>query len=157
MERGASGSGALLRDWGRQTGCQRRHLGRNIDVTGCTLLFLPAYHHGRQAAWPRACAPRLSDPSLGHAANPPRSLGTPTASSFRCPIPLARPENTTLPARVLIQFPRVPNDPRRGERPALRGSVQRRFISHRCVTRDKALLVMDLNRVARDGYSWRNH
>jgi len=73
----------------------------------------PAYHHGRQAVAPTACASRLPNPSPGHTANPPAAYGTPTPSPFCCPISPTRPENTTLPAHVLIQSPTVSNDPRR--------------------------------------------
>ena len=83
----------------------------------------------------------------GLRASPPRPLyrahrQSPTARRRHLPSPLARPENTTLPARVLIQSPTVSNDPRRGERPTLRGSVQRRSIPRRSAMRGKTVFVV---------------
>jgi len=101
-------------------------------------------NHDYAAELLKQCVLRVSPPrphSGPHCQSPAHS-GIPTPSPLCCPISLARPENATLPASVLIQSRTVSNNPRRGERPTLRGSVQRRSIPHRSATRDKALFVI---------------
>ena len=99
-----------------------------------------ACRHDRQVVAPTAFS--ALRPLSGPCWQSPTHPGTLTPSLFCCPISLARLENATLLARVLIQSPTVRNDPRCGERPTLRGSVQRRFIPHRSATRDETLFVM---------------
>jgi hypothetical protein len=88
-------------------------LSRAVHRHAVHVPFSPAYHHGRQAVAPRVSASDLPSPSPGHAADPSTYLGTPTPSPLSPPISPARPGNATLPGRVLIQSPIVPNSPRR--------------------------------------------